>query len=424
MVWKRIKGLFGGGEDEESAPVAPTSRDGKGGKDAKPKTSAEPAPKTPEELLEALATSPETPDASHATHLLDTLVRQGKAARALDLARRVLARFPQLTPLALRVAEVLSSRGDDDSAWQALEPLVAELDAPLSAMMLAAEIAERRGRTRDALALYERVLGRDLDFPRARERALRLREADGPAPDLAGATLAGEGALARGRYRVERELGRGGAGTVFAAHDVRTERRVALKVYHRRGRLETERLRVEARTPAGIEHPGVVRIFDLDPALGAIAMEWVQGGSVRGEIDRGGLEAARVRRWMDTALEAMGFVHAAGFVHRDIKPSNFLLRSDDRVVLTDFGLATETGVVPPTRAGAGEGTLKYMPAEQRANDPAQPSADVYAFGVSADEMMDAARGCPDAWRELARACRHADPTKRPSIDALRAALAA
>ncbi len=420
-MWKRIKGFFGGKEEDET-PVEVV--------DEKPKPPVPPAvesdvPKTIPEQLEALATGTRPPDASHAAQLFDTLVRDGRAARALDLARKVLARFPHLTPLALRVAEVHSSRGDDDAAWKALEPMVTEPDAPLSAMVLAAEIAERRGRVQEALALYERVLGRDLDFPQARERVERLRDS-GPTQDLAGATLAGDGALARGRYRVERELGRGGAGTVFAAQDLRTARRVALKVYHRRGRGELERLRIEARTPAAIEHPGVVRVFDLDPALGSIAMEWVQGGSVRAELSRGKISKARIHRWVMTMLEAMEFVHRSGWVHRDLKPSNFLLRSDDRVVLTDFGLATPTGEVPLAKGGVGEGTLQYMPPEQRANDPAQPSADVYAFGKSFDELMRAASDLDpetkDAWTEWTQQCLHPDPQRRPDVPTLRAGL--
>src|SRR5690606_5259396 len=161
------------------------------------------------------------------------------------------------------------SRGDDASAAVVLDPLVSRLDAPLGAAMLAAEIAERAGDVERALVLYEKIVARDLDFPRARERVERLREAArGERDALAGMTLATEGALTRGRYRVESELGRGGAGTVFAAFDQHLERRIALKVYHGRGPVERERLVVEARVPASLEHPGVVRILDLDPPLG------------------------------------------------------------------------------------------------------------------------------------------------------------
>ena len=327
-----------------------------------------------------------------------------------------------LSPLTLRIAEVLSSRGDDEAAAGQLAPLL-DGEAPLPALMLAAEIAERRGEAAEALALYERVLASDLDYPRARERVERLREGESRR-ELAGATIATEGALTRGRYRVERELGRGGAGTVFSALDLALDRRIALKVYHRRGRAERERLAVEARSPAQLEHPGVVRIFDIDPTLGAIAMEWVQGGSIRRELTREAVTWARAARWLRTALEAIGFVHEHGVVHRDLKPSNFLLREDDRVVLTDFGLATRVGETPLARAGGGEGTLQYMPPEQRENVAADPSADVFAFGRSMVEILDAVpEDVPEGWLEVAAACCRTDPAARPDIKWLRAALA-
>jgi serine/threonine protein kinase len=231
-----------------------------------------------------------------------------------------------------------------------------------------------------------------------------------------------DGALARGRYRVSRELGRGGAGTVFAARDQRLGRLVALKVYHRRGRAERERLLAEARTPALLEHPGVVRVFDLDLELAAIAMEWVRGGSVRSELGKGAVPIERVQRWLFTAVDALAFVHGAGYVHRDIKPSNFLLREDDRVVLTDFGLACRAGE-SPTEA-AGQGTLAYMAPEQRSNDPARPAADVFSLGTTMRELLGQASGdIPSGWVELSVACMRQRPSDRPTLAALRDALA-
>ncbi|MCA9615004.1 MAG: protein kinase, partial [Myxococcales bacterium] len=109
-------------------------------------------------------------------------------------------------------------------------------------------------------------------------------------------------------------------------------------------------------------------------------------------------------------------------VHRDLKPSNILLRADDTVVLTDFGLALERGQKQNARHG--EGTLQYMPPEQRANAPAEPSMDVHAFGVFVRELVEAVgEVAPPAWSELSAACLRREPSARPHVAELRVAFA-
>jgi serine/threonine-protein kinase len=413
-LWKRIFGVEEDDSVDAEAP-APAKAEPRAGEH-------EPGEPSPEQLLSALGRAPRKGAVD--ADLLDPfekLVAEGREARALELARRALAHYPDMPSARLRVARLLTARGDDAGATLVLGPLVSVRTGNPATWMLAAEIAERRGDDVEALALYERVLADDLDYPQARERVARLREARDPRPELAGATLLTDGALARGRYRVSRELGRGGAGTVFAAHDQRLGRTIALKVYHRRGRAERERLLAEARTPALLEHPGVVRVLDLDVELAAIAMEWVRGGSVRAELGKGVVPIARARRWLATAVEALGFVHAAGYVHRDLKPSNFLLREDDRVVLTDFGLACRAGESPADAAG--QGTLAYMAPEQRANAPARPAADVFAIGATMRELLGQSAGdVPGALVELSNACMRQRPEDRPTLQALRDAL--
>jgi len=225
--------------------------------------------------------------------------------------------------------------------------------------------------------------------------------------------------LAPARYRVEAEVGRGGAGTVFVAVDLRLGRRVALKVYHRRGGILDPRLRAEAATAAGLEHPGVVRILDLDEALGAIAMEWIEGGALRARIAAADATVAEACRWAASAAEALAFVHARGVVHRDLKPSNILLRGDGRAVLTDFGLALPVGQEPATAGIVGQGTLRYMPPEQRDGRPADPASDVYALGVTLGELWAAVgEGVPEKARELTASCTRSDPTARPRLEDL------
>lgn len=435
-VWDRMKGWLGrGGAEDDSAPGDASAADEPVDQGAEAAVSSGSAAddagatrvqRSPESVLEEAA-SPHVPlDGERVLVAIEALVRDAREPEALRLGRRVLATRPSESAIALRLAELAASRGDDAQAALILAPVIEGTAPPLPALVLAGEISERRGDAQAALAAYERALARDVDYPRAKERALRLREARGGSRELAGATLLADGALAQGRYRVLRELGRGGAGTVFAVRDLRTERVVALKLYHGRSSLDRERLRGEARVAAALEHPGVVRVFDLDEALLALAIEHVPGGSVRDALRRGAVPFARARRWLLTAADTLSYVHAQGFVHRDLKPSNWLVRANDHVVLTDFGLSRRRGALPGPAGSAeagGEGTLAYMPPEQRAGAAAEPTADVHALGATMRELLSHASGTvPSPLLELAAACTARDPSSRPTLDAVRDAL--
>ena len=365
-----------------------------------------------EELLRRDRSEPD--DEARALAWLDRLAGGASEARALAVVSALAARAPS-PKLACRAAERLDARGDEEGALALLEPLAAAPEAPLDGWMLAAEIRERRGDVRGALGLYERIVARDVDYPRARERALRLRELAAGRSRDDGATLAAEGALTRGRYRLVRELGRGGAGAVFLAQDSEMGRQVALKVYHRRGRADRARLLHEARTAASLEHPGVVRVLDVDESLAAIAME-LTSGSVRTELGRGRIPLERLGAWMRGTARALRFAHQKGVVHRDVKPSNLLLADADRIVLTDFGIALRAGERP---AQAGEGSAGYMAPEQQAGAPAHPAMDVHALGATIRELAGELDAPPPDWLpELALACLRADPAARPPLDQL------
>ena len=433
MIWKKLRSLLIEEVPEESPPETPETSETpaqQASRDSAP-ASEPPGPEAPRAArVEAFLRGGPAPDPRELVLALEDLRAAGQTLRAVELGHQVLARLREPHPaLALLLARMHVERGEDTAAEEALGPFVKGGGASPAILFLAAELAERAGRREDTLLRYERVLARDLDFPRARERAARLKRLlRGNVPGaLKGATIATDGAMAKGRYRIRAELGRGGAGTVFHADDLNLDRPVALKIYHRRGPLDRERLSVEARMPAALEHPGVVRVYDADPAMGAIVMEWVQGGSVRRELGRGPVRAERAQRWLLTTLEVLEFLHSHHVVHCDLKPSNLLLRPDDRAVLTDFGLATFAAGSPRASeaeaAPRGEGTLQYMAPEQRGDAPLSTSADIHAVGRTLEELLGAIPDAPPGWSEIALSCVVTDPSKRPSaaelLDALR-----
>lgn len=422
--WHRVRrAIRGEGEPADRAAASvgpgtqPASPDASAGP---PRPDASGAAPTPEQVLRQMAEDPRQIDELAAVTALERLEAEGRAGSALSHASAVLVHGVLLPRLRLAMAETLCARADDGDALQVLAPLLRDADFSVLAAQLSAEIHERAGREHEARQLYEAILARDVGHARAASRLERLGQR-GQA-SAGGATLVAEGAMARGRYRIEQELGRGGAGTVFLARDTRLDRLVALKVYHRRGRAEWERLLVEARTPAQIEHPLVCRVLDLEESLFGLALEYLPAGSVRAVLDRGDCAVPRALGLLASAAEGLLAVHAAGFVHRDVKPSNLLLRRDGRVVLTDFGIALPIGATPTSPTA--EGTLQYMPPEQKASAPAHPAADVFALARAARELLDAAEGqVPPALASLLGACTREVPSQRPSMAELAAGLA-
>ena len=155
-------------------------------------------------------------------------------------------------------------------------------------------------------------------------------------PDLLTAALAD-------RYRIERELGRGGMATVYLARDLRHDRLVALKVLRPElaASLGPERFLREIRIAARLQHPHILPVHDSGEAGGRLwyTMPYVEGESLRQRITREGqLPLDQAGRIAGQVLSALGYAHAHGVIHRDIKPENILLEGDEAVV-ADFGVA-------------------------------------------------------------------------------------
>jgi eukaryotic-like serine/threonine-protein kinase len=196
------------------------------------------------------------------------------------------------------------------------------------------------------------------------------------------------------RYRLGAPLGAGGMARVVAAHDLRLERVVAIKLVPASGidRAGRERFVREARSSAGFSHPNAVATFDAGEADGYLylVMELVDGPSLahrlaehgRLDIDEGLSIAAAV-------LAALGAAHAVGIVHRDVKPGNILLGPAGTVKLADFGIAKRLGDAAADLTGSGQfvGTPKYLAPELVVGEPVTPATDLYSVGVVLFEML-------------------------------------
>jgi predicted Ser/Thr protein kinase len=262
----------------------------------------------------------------------------------------------------------------------------------------------------------------------------------GVAGDDAGASLKGK---AVGPYRVLREIGRGGMGVVYLAEDSRLGRTVALKALPPSVAADPsrrERLRREARAAAALSHPAVAVVYALEEIDGAlfIASEYIEGRSLRAEIDGGPLAPDVLASTARAIASALVAAHTQGIVHRDLKPENVIRRSDGQVKVLDFGLAKMVSSDAPTaarltEAGAIVGTPGYMAPEQLRGEPADARADVFAFGVMLYELAigvhpfsDPLRSrelAPAAFDRLVRRCLQSNPADRyPDGGALAAAL--
>ncbi len=199
-----------------------------------------------------------------------------------------------------------------------------------------------------------------------------------------------------GRYRVERQIGEGGMGVVYAAHDDRLGRSVALKAL--RGTVDDisrERLWREARAAAAISHPNICQIYEIEETSAGLvlAMELLAGESLAARLERGPVPADEAAGIALQALNALEALHAAGLVHRDFKPSNLFL-TPHGVKLLDFGLVRQMPGSPGgdaatrlTEVGTIPGTPHYMAPEQVRGETIDGRADLFALGAVMFEML-------------------------------------
>ncbi|MDF1660921.1 MAG: serine/threonine-protein kinase [Planctomycetota bacterium] len=195
-----------------------------------------------------------------------------------------------------------------------------------------------------------------------------------------------------GRYKILKELGRGGMGVVYKAFDPKLSRELAIKVMAVNDKLqESERFHREATAVAQFRHPNIVQVYefgDLPDGREYIAMDFLPGRSLKELVDRSELGPWEASEILEKVARAVDHAHSKGILHRDIKPHNILMTDGDREpVLLDFGLARMDKLRVPgsqslTEEGMVLGTLAYMPPEQADGQAVTELADVYGLGAT------------------------------------------
>jgi len=199
-------------------------------------------------------------------------------------------------------------------------------------------------------------------------------------------------ALIDGRYKILTRIGSGGMADVYCAEDQQLGRKVALKLLHHRFAEDAEfveRFRREASAAASLQHPNVVGVYDRGQWDGTsyIAMEYLPGRSLKDVIrQEAPLDPVRAVDITVQILKAARFAHRHGIVHRDLKPHNVMVDDEDRVKVTDFGIA-RAGASDMTETGSIMGTAQYLSPEQAQGHAVSQSSDLYAIGVVLFELL-------------------------------------
>lgn len=203
-----------------------------------------------------------------------------------------------------------------------------------------------------------------------------------------------EPSLLNNRYQLLEQIGKGGMAMVYRARDLMLERQVAVKVLredYSRSVTFQERFRQEARAAANLSHPNIVTVHDFGFDRGRLflVMEFVPGVDLKTLLhQRGRLSLNEALALMIQACAGIGYAHRAGLVHCDVKPHNMLVTHDQRLKVTDFGIARALATIEPKeQSPVVWGSPQYFAPEQAAGEAPSPASDVYSLGVVFYEML-------------------------------------
>ncbi|MDH3676627.1 MAG: protein kinase, partial [Anaerolineae bacterium] len=207
------------------------------------------------------------------------------------------------------------------------------------------------------------------------------------------------GSLLNGRYRLQEQLGEGGAGVVFKAEDIQLKRTIAIKLLMAEGQMtddKLQRFQGEARSVARLNHPNIITLYDYAEEQGRpyLVIEYIPGEDLWELDNRYAPELMPLEESLpivDGILAALEYSHAHHVVHRDLKPENVMITPDKVVKVMDFGLARIEGQSRLTEDGLVAGTAAYLAPELAMGELGDHRVDLYALGVMMYELFTGRR---------------------------------
>jgi tetratricopeptide (TPR) repeat protein len=329
------------------------------------------------------------------------LAGEGQDEESIKLLQQVAPEAPDFCEASALLGEIFRKKGKHGLAQKKLEQAIA--GTPLSAANAElyyqlASTLEAQGQATAAVDVYEKILAIDFHFRDvdARLEALRpLAAAQGASSAVPGVTDSRPGEPRPARYRIDRELGRGGMGIVYKATDLVLDRPVALKVLPDQLRDNPQALRNfirEAKAAAKMNHPNIVTVYDAGEQDGRtfIAMEYVDGTTLKAIVkQRGPLAPRAIVHVLAQVSEGLAYAHARRIVHRDIKTANLMWTREKKAKIMDFGLAKVVEEVL-NHTTLVSGTPYYMSPEQTEGTSVDHRSDLYSLGVTAFELATGA----------------------------------
>ncbi|MEI8188374.1 MAG: protein kinase [candidate division NC10 bacterium] len=323
--------------------------------------------------------------------LLDT----GAVEEGMALLQQVGAESDKYLEATIRLGDMFLESDLDGPAREkyeraaGLRPIAPDFVHPTYQL---ACIQERQGNLQEALRLYEKVVAEQFDYRDVQRRVADLSERLAAKTQAVSGRAPAAGQPGPTRYRILKELGRGGMGIVYLAEDVVLQRQVAYKVLPDAVREDPKALEAflrEARIAASLHHPNIVTIFDAGQAAETvyIAMEYVDGRSLQSILDEEHiLPLSRAIEFFRQACQSLIHAHRQQVVHRDVKPANIMVTSRGEVKLMDFGLAAVVSSATD-KVTSIRGTPFYMAPEQIMGEAPSGLTDQYSLGCTLFHMV-------------------------------------